>query len=118
MELKPASVAIGGETRITFTLLSTTKHAQSLAVDLVVHFVKARGTTSPKVFKVGRVKLGPFERAVLGKTISLAVHTTRKPNAGRHAVDALINGQRFELGAFTVRPARSAPRAKAARKEL
>lgn len=102
VEFEPARVAIGGKTRVAFTLQATTKHAQSLSVDLVVHFVKARGTTSPKVFKAGRVKLGPFERAVLAKTISLAVHTTRKPNAGRHAVDALINGQRFELGAFAV----------------
>ena len=113
VKFEPARVAIGGKTRIAFTLQATTKQAQSLSVDLVVHFVKARGTTSPKVFKVGRVKLGPFERAVLAKTISLAVHTTRRPNAGRHAVDALINGQRFELGAFEVRPARSAPQARA-----
>ncbi len=112
VEFEPARVAIGGETRIAFTLQATAKRAQSLSVDLVVHFVKARGKVSPKVFKVGRVKLGPGGRAVLAKTISLAVHTTRKPNAGRHAVDALINGQRFELGAFAVRPARSAPRAK------
>jgi 3-methyladenine DNA glycosylase AlkC len=115
VKFEPARVDIGGGTRVAFTLEATGKRAQSLSVDLVVHFVKARGKTSPKVFKVGRVKLEPGGRAELAKSISLAVHTTRKPNAGRHAVEALINGQRFDLGAFAVRPAPSAPRAKAAR---
>lgn len=100
---EPKRVAIGGKTRVTFTIRATARQPQSLAVDLVVHFIKARGQASPKVFKLAAVSLNPREEATFAKNVSLAIHTTRKPNPGRHAVDALINGQRFELGAFAVR---------------
>jgi 3-methyladenine DNA glycosylase AlkC len=99
----PKRVAIGGKTRVEFTIRTTTKRPQTLAVDLIVHFVKANGRPRPKVFKVGRVTLAARESATLGKSISLAVHTTRKPRPGHHAVDLLINGKVFQLGAFVVR---------------
>ena len=79
------------------------RERHALVVDLVVHFVKARGTASPEVFKVAPHDLEPRQRAEVGKNISLAVHTTRKPNPGRHRVDVLVNGDRFELGAFDVK---------------
>jgi 3-methyladenine DNA glycosylase AlkC len=103
---QPKRVRIGGATRVAFTLRSKANEVQALAVDLVVHFVKANGKASPKVFKVGKVTLGPKESATLGKTVSLAVHTTRKPRAGRHVVHALVNGESLELGEFMVEGAR------------
>ena len=99
---EPKRLRIGGKTRISLTLVSTAKRAQTLSVDLVVHFVKSTGKASPKVFKLKALTLGPGARAVLGKTISLAVHTTRKPYPGKHAVDLMLNGEPRPLGAFTV----------------
>ncbi len=101
----PARVAVGDRVRVAFDVAAArgATGPQSLVVDLVVHFVKARGTSSPKVFKIAKLNLAPRDRAELGKNISLAVHTTRKPNPGRHRVDVLVNGERFELGAFDVR---------------
>ena len=100
----PTRVAVGERVRVAFDVAAEggATGRQSLVVDLVVHFVKARGTSSPKVFKVARLELAPKERAELGKDVSLAIHTTRRPNPGRHRVDALVNGERFELGAFDV----------------
>jgi hypothetical protein len=97
----PRRVKIGQKTRISFSVRGLAKR-QTLTVDLVVHFVKTRGKTSPKVFKVATLELERGARSSVAKTISLAVHTTRKPNGGRHVVEALINGRRFELGAFVV----------------
>jgi hypothetical protein len=34
--------------------------------------------------------------------VSLAVHTTRKPNPGKHAVDVIVNGAAVPVGAFSV----------------
>lgn len=101
----PARVTVGERVRVAFDVAAArdAKAHQALVVDLVVHFVKARGTSSPKVFKIAKLNLAPTARAELGKNISLAVHTTRKPNPGRHHVDVLVNGERFELGAFDVR---------------
>lgn len=105
VRFEPARVAIGGKVRVSFALRSRSKKAQSLLVDLAVHFVKARGQTGAKVFKLARVSLPAGGRAALSKLVSLAVHTTRKPYSGTHAVDVLVNGARLPAGAFEVVPA-------------
>lgn len=104
VRLEPRRVPIGGRARVSFELASSARGPQSLLVDLAVHFVKARGT-SRKVFKLRRVELPPRGRVVVEGTVSLAVHTTRKPRPGRHAVEVLVNGVAHPLGAFEVVPA-------------
>ena len=98
----PARATIGTTIAIAFSLRNTTRRPQDLLVDLAVHFVKASGATSPKVFKLDRVALAPRGRADFTKTISLAIHTTRKPQPGKHHVDVLINGTSERIGTFTV----------------
>jgi 3-methyladenine DNA glycosylase AlkC len=100
--IKPKRVPIGDDVSIGFVLRSKSNRAQDLLIDLAVHFVKASGKPSPKVFKVKRITLGPGERVMLSTSVSLAVHTTRKPNPGKHKVDILINGNAIEAGSFDV----------------
>ena len=71
---------------------------------MAVHFVKARGVGAPKVFKLGRITLGPRERVDLKTAFSLAVHTTRVPRPGPHAVDIIVNGRAIRAGSFNVLP--------------
>jgi hypothetical protein len=104
---KPARVPIGGRVAMTLALRSKSRQPQSLLVDVAVHFVKARGHAAPKVFKVKRVELAPRQRLELQTAFSLAVHTTRVPRPGRHAVDVLINGRATPAGAFHVTDARA-----------
>ncbi|MBL8684165.1 MAG: DNA alkylation repair protein [Myxococcales bacterium] len=107
---EPARVRIGESLRVRVELKSSAPKAsepQSLEVDLVVHFVKQRGT-SAKVFKLSRVSLAPRGEVTLEKSISLAVHTTRTPNVGRHVVELQVNGVKRPLGHFDVAPARVA----------
>ncbi len=101
-QFEPSRVAIGGKEKITFTLKSQSKKAQSLLVDIAVHFIKANGKPSAKVFKISRVTLEPSATVTLSKSISLAVHTTREPQVGIHQVDVLINGNALPLGSFEV----------------
>jgi hypothetical protein len=98
----PRRVRIGGRVAMTFGLKSTWTRQQQLLVDVAVHFVKARGAGAPKVFKLGRIALGPRERIELKTSFSLAVHTTRVPRPGRHAVDVSVNGLAMRAGAFEV----------------
>ena len=77
-----------------------------LLVDIAVHFVKASGRAAPKVFKMRRVVLAPRERVELRTAISLAVHTTRVPRPGAHAVDVLVNGEARRAGSFELTAAR------------
>ena len=98
----PRRVKIGGRVKMTFTLVSTSRASQDLLVDVAVHFVKARGATSAKVFKLRRVTLPPGGRVEFETSFSLAVHTTRKPRPGEHAVEVVVNGQRYRAGSFRV----------------
>ena len=97
----PARAPIGGRVSMSFTLCSRSHRPQPLLVDVAVHFVKARGT-SAKVFKIGRLELPPRGTVDLRTTFSLAVHTTRVPQPGRHAVDVLVNGVARRAGSFQV----------------
>jgi hypothetical protein len=99
-------VRIGGRVAMRFGLKSTSRRPQQLLVDVAVHFVKARGAGAPKVFKLGRVTLAPQQRIDLKTTFSLAVHTTRVPRPGRHAVDVVVNGHAIRAGAFSVSPSK------------
>jgi len=75
-----------------------------LLVDYAVHFVKANGTTRPKVFKLRKIVLPPSARIELGSTVSFETLTTRRPYPGRHRIDVLINGVAHPLAEFDVRP--------------
>jgi 3-methyladenine DNA glycosylase AlkC len=102
----PVRVAIGRKVSMSFVLRSQSRTQQELLVDVAVHFVKANGRVAPKVFKLKRVILPPSGRIQMQARISLAVHTTRKPRPGTHAVDILVNGERRRAGAFEVTAAR------------
>jgi 3-methyladenine DNA glycosylase AlkC len=99
---QPRRVKIGGRVAMTFTLRSTARAPQDLLIDIAVHFVKARGVTTAKVFKLKRLTLAPREHADLQTSFSLAIHTTRIPQPGVHAVDIIVNGQRIPAGSFRV----------------
>jgi 3-methyladenine DNA glycosylase AlkC len=104
VELDPPRVAVGGRVAIRFGLRSRSRRPQDLLVDLAVHFVKENGKASPKVFKLKRVRLPPRGRTAFEKGISLAVHTTRVPRPGLHAVEVLVNGRALAAGSFEVVP--------------
>ncbi|MDP3429939.1 MAG: hypothetical protein Q8R89_06355, partial [Desulfomicrobium sp.] len=71
-------------------------------VDLRVHYVKANGSTSPKVFKLKALELPAGGSASFKKRLSIADLTTRRHHAGTHRVEALVNGRIEPLGQFVV----------------
>jgi 3-methyladenine DNA glycosylase AlkC len=92
LRIAPTRVRIGGRVSVSFAVRSVARTSQRLVVDVAVHFVKAGGRTSRKVFRVKRLELPARGVVTLGRQISLAVHTTRVPREGRHRVDVLVNG--------------------------
>jgi hypothetical protein len=101
VRFEPPRVSIGGRVAMRFVLRSTSSRAQELLVDVAVHFVRERGT-SAKVFKLKRVTLPPRGTVELATRFSLAVHTTRVPRPGTHAVDVVVNGTSYPAGGFEV----------------
>jgi len=99
-QIKPKRAVMGGPVEIVFEVTNTHTKPQSVLVDFCVHYVKANGQTSAKVFKLKTLKLAPGETARLAKKLSLAEMTTRKHYPGVHKVDVILNGQPQPLGAF------------------
>lgn len=98
--LHPARARIGGALHVAFDLHNPSKRHQHLLIDLQVHYIKANGVGSPKVFKLKTVDLAPGQAVHLQKRLSLAEMTTRKHHPGEHRVDVLVNGQALPLGSF------------------
>lgn len=100
IRIAPARVRLGGTVNCTASLANLSREKQDLLIDYAVHYVKANGGTTPKVFKLKRVMLPPKASVPVSIKIRLADLTTRKHYAGRHAIDLLVNGVRFPLGGF------------------
>lgn len=105
----PAVAAIGGVLPYRFTVRAVGPTRQRLVVDLVVHYQKARGTTAPKVFKVGVAELGSGEAAAFRGRVSLREMSTRRHHPGTHLLEVQVNGVRFPGGQFTLHPAAGGP---------
>lgn len=96
----PARASIGDAVAIGFEVRNRTRQPQRVLVDFRIHYVKANGASSPKVFKLKSVELAPSQVVAFSKKISLKEMTTRKHYAGLHRVDVVINGTPMELGEF------------------
>lgn len=102
VSIEPAEVAIGDKVRIEATLENPSAEPCNVLADLRVHFVKANGSTSPKVFKGSEATIEPGGSATIRKTISVAQHSTRKHHAGEHRLEVLINGRTHPAGSFVI----------------
>jgi hypothetical protein len=100
IRITPKRVKKGGRVECTLSLISTARDAQDLLIDYVVHYVKADGRTSPKVFKLKRVTLARGTSVPIRIVVKLAELTTRKHYPGKHGVELLVNGQKYPVGEF------------------
>jgi 3-methyladenine DNA glycosylase AlkC len=91
---------LGERLGIEATITSESSKTQSLAVDYVMHYVKARGVTFEKVFKWTELELAARETLVLRKNQVIRDFSTRKHHAGHHRVELQINGQRVAAAGF------------------
>lgn len=100
LRLSTARLMLGQTIEFSFTLTSTARRTQRLAVDYRLHYVKSSGGTAVKVFKLREVTLAPRQRITLGKRQTLRNFTTRKHYTGRHRLEIQVNGQILAQGAF------------------
>lgn len=98
----PSRAFIGERVSMGFALRSESSESQDLLVDVGVHFIKARGHTTVKVFKLKRIVLPSRKTLRFQTSFSFAAHTTRVPYPGVHAVDVIVNGEARRAGSFLV----------------
>jgi 3-methyladenine DNA glycosylase AlkC len=99
----PTRAVIGDKVVVTFDVVSTARRRQSLLIDFRVHYVKASGSTTAKVFKGRKIDLAPGDTFACTHTSTLIQRTTRTHYPGTHRIDALVNGAAYPLDAFELR---------------
>jgi 3-methyladenine DNA glycosylase AlkC len=105
VRIRPKRATIGDKVVVAFDVVSTARRRQSLLIDFRVHYVKANGSTSPKVFKGRKLDLAPGDTSPCIYAIALIQRSTRTHYPGTHRVEALVNGVAYPLGAFELRAA-------------
>ncbi|WP_431774500.1 DNA alkylation repair protein [Streptomyces cucumeris] len=86
-------VRVGGELRFGFTLENTGTTPLRLAIDYLVHYRKANGSTAPKVYKLTTTTLEPGQTETLSRVRSFRQISTRVFHPGEHTVELQINGE-------------------------
>ncbi len=104
VSIEPAKLPIGDKVKLEVRIDNPSEEPCHALVDLRIHFVKANGSTSPKVFKGSELSLDAGESSIVRKTISVAQHTTRTHYPGEHTVEVMINGSACPAGSFIIAP--------------
>ena len=93
LHIEPAQIQMGESFTFGFTLQSESDEAQNLIIDYVIHFVKANGKTSPKVFKLSTRMLNGRQSSHIQKKHTIKPITTRRYYPGEHRLEIQVNGQ-------------------------
>ncbi|HTJ79091.1 MAG TPA: DNA alkylation repair protein [Rariglobus sp.] len=96
----PKRIALGDTVTLTTTITSRSSQSQRLLVDYVVHYARASGKASEKVFKWKALDLAPRESLTLTKRQVIRDFSTRRHHAGVHRVELQINGRRLAESSF------------------
>ncbi|RWZ51586.1 DNA alkylation repair protein [Labedella phragmitis] len=97
-----APVVVPGAATFSFDVRNDGDEEARLVVDYVVHYRKANGSTSPKVFKLTTVTLAAGESRSFRAVHAFRPLTTRTHYAGEHSVQSQVNGVRSEATPFDV----------------
>lgn len=103
LQASPQLLALGERLTLTTVITSTSRQSQRLAVDYIIHYMKARGVSAEKVFKWTEVDLPTRGTLELSKSQVIRDFTTRKHHPGKHRVELQINGQRVAEAAFVLK---------------
>jgi 3-methyladenine DNA glycosylase AlkC len=98
--ISPDHIHMGDTFALDFTLHNEGDSEQNLVVDYIVHFVKANGKTSPKVFKLKTAVLPPDQALTIQKKHTIKPITTRRYYPGEHRVEIQVNGKIVGESAF------------------
>lgn len=85
-------ITLGESLKVSVTLVNETSTKTQVIIDHEIHFLKANGKHSVKVFKGKKIVLNSGERQKLELSIPLKAVTTRVYYAGKQCWNVLVNG--------------------------
>ncbi|EGG99743.1 DNA alkylation repair enzyme [gamma proteobacterium IMCC2047] len=95
-------LAIGENQTLQIQLKSKAPQSQNLLLDYAIHFMKANGQLSAKVFKLKTLTLPEGETLRLEKTHRFAPLSTRRYYSGVHKIEIKINGLSVAMASFRI----------------
>lgn len=104
LTVAPTQAHPGDDIRMSFTLVSEETRPEKLVVDYALHFRKANGSLSPKVFKLRSLTLHPGARIAITRRLALRPTSGRSLYPGRHEIEILVNGQKMGRAVFHLLP--------------
>lgn len=90
--LSESKTQIGEDISFSFDLNLDIPKKQKVRIEYIVHYVKANGKTSPKVFQIKEVELTPGTHRVTKKH-TFKNMSTRKHYSGTHTFEVVVNGE-------------------------
>ncbi|MGB2402270.1 MAG: DNA alkylation repair protein [Akkermansiaceae bacterium] len=91
---------LGDPLGIEVNISSRSAEKQYVVVDYAVHYIKANGQSSAKVFKWKNLRLKPEQAVTLEKAHPFKKVTTRRHYPGTHKIELLINGKHASEATF------------------
>lgn len=101
-QLNQSKIRIGDSLGFSFTIKSKSEKVEPLIIDYVVHYQKAKGRLSEKVFKCREVKIKAGETLKISTNHPFKNVSTRTIYPGLHKIEFQVNGKRFGGTRFTV----------------
>jgi 3-methyladenine DNA glycosylase AlkC len=103
LDVTPRRIRLGEAVELRLKLASSARRAQALAIDYVVHHLRADGATSPKVFKGWNLSLPAGAARELVRRHAVRPITTRRYYPGRHHIEVQANGRLIAEAWFDLR---------------
>jgi hypothetical protein len=94
-------VPIGDDLSFSFNMNVAGKSKSKIRLEYIIHYVKAAGKHSKKVFQIKEAEFEPGIHKISRKR-SFADHSTRKHNPGTHRISIIANGVEKASSEFEV----------------
>jgi 3-methyladenine DNA glycosylase AlkC len=108
LTVTPASIPVGGEALIEFTL-STSDGPVRAAIDYLVHYAGARGPRKPKVFKLTTRAIEPGQPQRIRRRHRFADVSIRTIHPGTHRIEVQVNGVILGGASVDIQPRENSP---------
>jgi len=95
-------IYMGKNLEFSFIISSKMKKQQNLVIDYRIHFLRDKGKSSIKVFKLKNISISPSDRITITKKHLFKEISTRKYYNGDHKIDIQINGKVIKSKTFKI----------------
>lgn len=99
-ELVTPQISVGSHVHFRFRLSNQNEESRTVRIEYAIHYLKANGSLSKKIFKISERLLLPGQQLSVDRKQSFKPITTKRFYPGLHRVSIVINGKEGEAKDF------------------